>query len=49
MITLAVATVQPGARHLYRSLGVESFGCEPRALKIGDTYGDEEHMVLRLH
>ncbi len=47
-IILAVAAPQPAAVALYRSLGFVSFGREPRALKIGDRYVDEEYMVLRL-
>jgi ribosomal protein S18 acetylase RimI-like enzyme len=45
-ILLSVATTQAAAANLYRSLGFESFGVEPRALKIGNTYIDEEYMVL---
>jgi ribosomal protein S18 acetylase RimI-like enzyme len=45
-ILLAVATSQTAARQLYRSFGFEPFGIEPRALKIGSTYVDEEHMIL---
>jgi len=45
-IMISVATSQDAAVNLYRSLGFESFGREPRALKIGDRYIDEEHMVL---
>lgn len=47
-IQLMVATSQTTARRLYLSLGFESFGCERHALKVGDTYVDEEHMVLEL-
>jgi len=47
-IQLMVATSQMTARRLYLSLGFESFGCERHALKVGDTYVDEEHMVLEL-
>jgi len=47
-IMLAVGTTQRAAVRLYRSLGFESFGCERRALKIGDRYVDEEQMVLWL-
>lgn len=47
-ILLAVATGQEAARGLYRSFGFETFGCEPRALKIGTEYVDEEHMILRI-
>jgi ribosomal protein S18 acetylase RimI-like enzyme len=45
-IKLAVATTGEAAVSLYRSLGFNSFGCERRALKFGDGYVDEEHMVL---
>jgi len=47
-IMLSVATTQAAAIALYRSLGFTSFGCETKALKIGDRYIDEEYMVLRL-
>jgi ribosomal protein S18 acetylase RimI-like enzyme len=47
-ITLRVAATQAAAINLYKSLGFVSFGCEPRALKIGDHYVDEEYMVLML-
>src|SRR3984957_765776 len=45
---LSVATPQTAAVRLYRSFGFESYGCERRALKVGDRYVDEEHMVLYL-
>lgn len=47
-ILLMVATSQTAARQLYLALGFESFGCERRALKVGDAYVDEDHMVLPL-
>jgi ribosomal protein S18 acetylase RimI-like enzyme len=47
-VKLSVATTQTAAASLYRSLGFKSYGCERRALKIGDRYIDEEHMVLFL-
>jgi ribosomal protein S18 acetylase RimI-like enzyme len=47
-ILLAVSSRQPDARQLYRNFGFDTFGTEPRALKIADEYADEEHMVLRL-
>ena len=47
-ILLAVSSRQAEARQLYRSFGFETFGTEPRALKILDEYADEEHMILRL-
>jgi ribosomal protein S18 acetylase RimI-like enzyme len=47
-IVLAVATVQTSARQLYRSCGFESFGIEPKALKVASAYVDEDHMILRI-
>jgi ribosomal protein S18 acetylase RimI-like enzyme len=47
-ILLAVATSNATAVALYRSLGFEVYGTEPRALKIGETYVDEQYMVLML-
>jgi ribosomal protein S18 acetylase RimI-like enzyme len=47
-IQLCVNTENDRARGLYRSLGFKPFGLEPRAIRIGDRYFDEEHMVLRL-
>jgi RimJ/RimL family protein N-acetyltransferase len=36
------------ARNLYLALGFKPFGLEPRAMRVGSQYFDEEHMVLRL-
>ena len=47
-ILLSVTATQKSAIRLYQSLGFESFGCEPRALKIRDKFVDEEYMILRL-
>lgn len=47
-ILLAVTTCQGPAKRLYRSLGFETYGTEPRALKIGLEYVDEDLMMLRL-
>src|SRR5262249_17922329 len=47
-ILLAVATGQHAARQLYINLGFELYGMEPNALKIGQTYIDAAHMILRL-
>ncbi len=47
-ILLAVASRQEAACHLYRKFGFETFGIEPRALKVGSEYIDENHMVLRI-
>ena len=45
-VTLAVSSQNPAAKGLYESLGFEVYGCERRALKIGDGYVDEELMIL---
>ncbi|HLZ63885.1 MAG TPA: GNAT family N-acetyltransferase [Ktedonosporobacter sp.] len=45
---LAVVTTNQPAYQLYRSLGFEVYGTEPRALKSGGEYWDEHLMVLRL-
>jgi ribosomal protein S18 acetylase RimI-like enzyme len=45
-VALAVSRENVGAKTLYESLGFEVYGCERRALKIGDEYVDEELMVL---
>jgi ribosomal protein S18 acetylase RimI-like enzyme len=47
-ILLSVASTQIAAKKLYRSFGFETFGTEPNALKIGSTYVDEDHMILRV-
>ena len=47
-LRLTVVVGNIGARQLYRSLGFEVWGTEPRAMKIGDKYVGEEHMFLLL-
>ena len=47
-VLLCAATTQTAAKKLYRSFGFETFGTEPRSLKIGSTYIDEDHMLLRI-
>jgi ribosomal protein S18 acetylase RimI-like enzyme len=47
-VTLAVSTDRPAAKALYRSLGFKTYAIEPRALKVEDTYADEEWMALDL-
>jgi ribosomal protein S18 acetylase RimI-like enzyme len=42
-----VVTADP-ARALYRKLGFQPYGLEPRALKVGDHVFDQELLVLRL-
>ena len=48
-LLLAVGVFNHAARKSYTSLGFVTFGIEPRALRAGDEYVDEEHMVLFLH
>ena len=45
-LLLAVATTQKAAKQLYLDLGFETFGTEPKALKVGAEYIDEDHMIL---
>lgn len=47
-IHLQVVTSNESAIRLYSSLGFEVYGLEKRALRIGDTYYDEELRVLFL-
>ena len=47
-ITLTVVASNTAARYLYASEGFTAFSLEPRALKMGDTYSDEEQMRLEL-
>ena len=47
-ILLAVATGQVAALQLYRKYGFRTYGTEPRALKVGSTYIDEDLMILTL-
>lgn len=43
-----VASLNHPAKALYAKLGFNTFGCEPRAHKVGDRYFDQDHMVLML-
>jgi len=47
-VQLSVATCQEAACRMYRQFGFESYGTEPRALKVGVRYIDEEHMFLKV-
>ena len=47
-VALSVAIPQEAARQLYNALGFEVYGYEKHALKVGETYVDEEHRVLWL-
>lgn len=48
-IILAVGAHQHAAMRLYQRFGFQLFGTEPRALKVGDGYVDEHHLILQLH
>jgi ribosomal protein S18 acetylase RimI-like enzyme len=47
-LLLGVVVTQTTAKRLYESLGFTVYGREPRAVKIGDEYFDEELMQLKL-
>ncbi len=47
-VWLSVATHNQPARALYRSCGFEVFGLERRAMRLGERFIDEEHMVRYL-
>ena len=44
-----VSTTNLAARQLYRELGFQIYGLEPRGLKVGDRYFDQELLVLLFH
>lgn len=47
-VYLSVVTTNQSAKKLYTSLGFEVFGTEKHALKIDDSYFDEDLMVMFL-
>jgi GNAT superfamily N-acetyltransferase len=47
-VLLSVTSGQEAARLLYLSMGFRPYGIEPRALRVGEYFVDEEHMVLEL-
>lgn len=47
-VLLSVGSGQSAAKRLYSSFGFQVYGTEPRALKVGSTYVDEDHMILRV-
>ena len=47
-LLLSVSTTRHSARRLYLRAGFHPFGLESKALKIGEEYIDEEHMLLDL-
>ncbi len=47
-LLLSVGVFNQGARSLYLALGFVPYGIEPRSLRVGSEYIDEENMILRL-
>ena len=47
-LVLTVTETNVGARRLYEKVGFRSFGIEPRAIRVGDTYFDKNHMIFFL-
>ncbi|MED4017592.1 GNAT family N-acetyltransferase [Sutcliffiella cohnii] len=47
-INLTVVASNESAKGLYSSVGFQVYGTEKKALKVNETYYDEEHMVLFL-
>ena len=47
-VLLVVAATQERPRRLYESLGFRKYGVEPRSLKVGGDYIDDELMILQL-
>jgi RimJ/RimL family protein N-acetyltransferase len=47
-VMLTVATGQTAAKRLYSTLGFRTYGFEPRSLRVGEVYLDEDLMILNL-
>lgn len=47
-INLTVVATNESAKGLYSNVGFQVYGTEEKALKVNETYYDEEHMVLFL-
>ncbi|WP_144510751.1 GNAT family N-acetyltransferase [Bacillus sp. FJAT-22090] len=47
-VNLSVVSTNEKAKNLYTQLGFKVFGVEEKALKVENTYYDEDHMVLTL-
>lgn len=47
-VLISVATRQTAACEFYRSFGFKTYGTEPNAMKVGESYVDEDHMILRI-
>lgn len=48
LLHLAVAESQSAAKALYESVGFKTYGREPKAVRLGDTFIDEDLMSLEL-
>lgn len=48
ILNLTVTSNNVAAKRLYESLGFVCYGTEPKAMKIGDEYLDEDLMILML-
>jgi len=44
-LVLTVTETNVAARRLYEKFGFRSFGIEPRAIRVGDTHYDKNHMI----
>lgn len=47
-ITLTVSSENESAKRLYASLGFRTTGLQPRAIKVGEIYYDQDFMMLDL-
>jgi RimJ/RimL family protein N-acetyltransferase len=47
-VLLVVAANQPAPKKVYTYVGFQHYGTEPRSLKVGDQYIDDELMILYL-
>ncbi|HYX54151.1 MAG TPA: GNAT family N-acetyltransferase [Candidatus Limnocylindrales bacterium] len=47
-VLLVVAAGQAAPKRVYESVGFQHYGTEPRSLKVGDKYIDDELMILYL-
>lgn len=48
ILNLTVTSNNLSAKGLYESLGFICYGTEPKAMKVGDEYLDEDLMILML-
>jgi ribosomal protein S18 acetylase RimI-like enzyme len=48
VLTLSVTAGNASARRVYEHAGFTVYGVEPRSLRVGGVYFDEEQMALRL-